>query len=175
MPVGLMTLILLENTKLRRAIRSNRVTFPSQIPRLLKLPAGDLQQRIVQLFFVRGWSARDISGRSGLSKARVLRILADWKIRAIDSGWIQEIEPDFEGAQDAGAGASVDSENAVQIMPISFEQSDSTPSPLRVMERPVSRPQTTPTEYNGTSELLPTTLWPSRSKYSVDGENSAAS
>jgi hypothetical protein len=157
-----MTLMLSGNTTLRRAIRSNLVTFPSQIPRLLKRPAGDMQQRIVQLFFVRGWSARDISRRFGLSKARVLRILADWKIRAIDSGWIQEIEPGLGGMLDSkiihSGGFSAGLEN-----------------PLRAMEPPISRPGTPYAGYNGTSDLLPTTPWPSRSKYSIDGENSAAS
>jgi hypothetical protein len=48
---------------------------------------------MVQLFFVRGWPVRTICERYGISKAMAHKLLAEWRIRAIESGHIQEIEP----------------------------------------------------------------------------------
>jgi hypothetical protein len=88
-----MTLALLGNTLLRTAITRNLVTFPAQIQPFMKRTAGDLPERIVQLYFVRGWSVRNICDRYGMSKAMVHKVLAEWRIRAVESGYIQEIEP----------------------------------------------------------------------------------
>jgi transposase-like protein len=88
-----MTLALLGNTLLRTAITRNLVSFPAQIRPFMKRSCGDLQERIVQLYFVRGWSVRNICDRYGLSKAMAHKLLAEWRIRAIESGYIQEIEP----------------------------------------------------------------------------------
>jgi transposase-like protein len=88
-----MTLALLGNTMLRTAITRNLVSFPAQIRPFIRRSSGDLQERIVQLYFVRGWSVRSISDRYGLSKAMAHKLLAEWRIRAIESGCIQEIEP----------------------------------------------------------------------------------
>jgi transposase-like protein len=55
--------------------------------------SGDLQERIVQLYFVRGWSVRSICDRYGLSKAMAHKLLGEWRVRAVESGYIQEIEP----------------------------------------------------------------------------------
>ena len=41
---------------LRRAVRRNIVSFPSQIQAFLRRPAADMQCRVVLLFFVRGWT-----------------------------------------------------------------------------------------------------------------------
>jgi hypothetical protein len=87
-----MTLPLLGNKLLRTALKRNLVTFPAQI-RPLSKRAGDLQERIVQLYFVRGWTVRDICDRYGSSKAIVQNLLAEWRIRAIECGYIQEVEP----------------------------------------------------------------------------------
>jgi len=87
------TLALLGNTLLRTAITRNLVTFPAQIQSFMKRTSGDLPERIVQLYFVRGWSVRDICDRYGMSKAMVHKMLAEWRIRAVESGYIQEIEP----------------------------------------------------------------------------------
>jgi hypothetical protein len=82
------------NTMLRVAVRRNLVTFPAQIPVFMKQPAGLTQQRVVQLYFVRGWSVRDICNRYSLAKKLVQNLLADWRVRAIAAGLIQEIEPE---------------------------------------------------------------------------------
>jgi hypothetical protein len=88
-----MRLELLGNTLLRAAITRNLVTFPAQIRPFFKRSVGDFQERIVQLYFVRGWTVKSICCRYSLSKAMVHKLLADWRIRAIESGYIQEIEP----------------------------------------------------------------------------------
>jgi transposase-like protein len=88
-----MTLPLLGNKLLRTALKRNLVTFPAQIRPLSKRASGDLQERIVQLYFVRGWTVRDICDRYGSSKAIVQNLLAEWRIRAIECGYIQEVEP----------------------------------------------------------------------------------
>lgn len=88
-----MTLALLGNTLLRTAITRNLVSFPAQVRPFMKRTSGDLQERIVQLYFVRGWSVRSICDRYGLSKAMAHKLLAEWRIRAVESGYIQEIEP----------------------------------------------------------------------------------
>src|SRR5580692_3663885 len=87
-----MTLALLGNTLLRTAITRNLVSFPAQIRPFMKRSSGDLQERIVQLYFVRGWTVRSICDRYGLSKAMAHKLLAEWRIRAVESGYIQEIE-----------------------------------------------------------------------------------
>jgi transposase-like protein len=97
-----MTLALLGNTLLRTAITRNLVSFPAQVRPFMKRTSGDLQERIVQLYFVRGWSVRSICERYGLSKAMAHKLLAEWRIRAVESGYIQEIEPgNLAGLADA--------------------------------------------------------------------------
>jgi transposase-like protein len=88
-----MTLALLGNTLLRTAITRNLVSFPAQVRPFMKRSSGDLQERIVQLYFVRGWSVRSLCDRYGLNKAMAHKLLAEWRIRAVESGYIQEIEP----------------------------------------------------------------------------------
>jgi hypothetical protein len=90
---GPATLALLGNTLLRTAITRNLVSFPAQIQPFMRRSSGDLQERIVQLYFVRGWSVRDICGRYGLSKAMTHKLLGEWRVRAVESGFIQEIAP----------------------------------------------------------------------------------
>src|ERR1035441_3448243 len=48
---------------LRRAIRGNMVSFPSQIPSCPKGSQAEMQWRMVLLFFVRGWGAAKIAAR----------------------------------------------------------------------------------------------------------------
>src|ERR1039457_888999 len=90
-----LTLALLGNTLLRTAITRNLVSFPAQIQPFMKRASGDLQARIVQLYFVSGWSVRNICERYDLNKAMVHKLLAEWRIRAIESGYIQEVAPGF--------------------------------------------------------------------------------
>ncbi|HEY1203654.1 MAG: hypothetical protein ABSH46_19575 [Bryobacteraceae bacterium] len=78
---------------LRRAIRMNIVSFPAQIPVLLKQPQADTQWRMVLLYFVRGWSQPAISARFGVPIHRVSRSINEWSIRALALGYIQVIDP----------------------------------------------------------------------------------
>jgi transposase-like protein len=101
-----MTLSHLGNTLLRTAITRNLVSFPAQVQSFMRRTSGDLQERIVQLYFVRGWSVRNICERYGLSKAMAHKLLAEWRIRAVESGYIQEISPGLLDAlvREAGPG-----------------------------------------------------------------------
>jgi hypothetical protein len=79
---------------LRRAIRRNIVSFPSQIPVFLKqLPAG-MQWRAVLLFFVRGWSSPNIAARFHVPTHRIWQVLEDWSVRAFALGYVQVLDPD---------------------------------------------------------------------------------
>lgn len=80
--------------KLREAIRSEQVSFPSQIPTFSKHTRPDLQRKLVQLYFVCGWSAPKIRERYGLGEQRFQQIVSAWKNRAIELGYIQAIPPD---------------------------------------------------------------------------------
>ena len=79
---------------LRRAIRGNMVSFPSQIPNAPKRPAAEMQWRMVLLFFVRGWSAAKIAARFQVPRHRVWTLLNEWSVRAMAQGHIQVIDPE---------------------------------------------------------------------------------
>jgi hypothetical protein len=78
---------------LRRKIRRNRASFPSQVPTFPKHDRPDLQRKLVQLYFLFGWSCNRIALRHGILRQRVQQILSTWKRRAIQMGYIQEIPP----------------------------------------------------------------------------------
>lgn len=94
-----MDISLIGNSALRIAIQRNLVSFPSQIPAIVKRPEDkrpedDTQQRIAHLYFARGWPVRDICARYSLSKAMVQRLVSEWRIRAVSAGYIQDIHPE---------------------------------------------------------------------------------
>lgn len=89
-----MDIALMGNTLLRLAIRENLVSFPSQVPALLRRGRAETMERVVQLYFLRGWSVRNICARYKLSKAGVQKLLSEWRVRAIAAGYIQGIDPD---------------------------------------------------------------------------------
>jgi hypothetical protein len=76
---------------LRKAICANRVSFPSQVPTFTRLDLPDLERRLVQLYFVSGWTCADIGVKYKLTPGRVLKILDSWKRRAVKVGYIQYI------------------------------------------------------------------------------------
>jgi len=78
---------------LRQAIRENRVSFPAQVPVFAKHDRPDLQRRLVQLYFLLGWSCTDIAERHGITRQRVQQILNTWKRRAAQMGYVQDIPP----------------------------------------------------------------------------------
>jgi hypothetical protein len=82
------------NAILRSAIQRNLVSFPAQVPAFMRRQSGDIQERIVQLYFVRGWPIRSICDRYCLSKAMVQKMLSEWRVRAISGGYVQDIHPE---------------------------------------------------------------------------------
>jgi hypothetical protein len=88
-----MDLVLLGNRALQMAIRRNLVCFPSQAPVFGKLPQRDLQWRLAVLYFIRGWSTREIARRYGLTRERCGQIISDWRVRAVNMGYIQDVTP----------------------------------------------------------------------------------
>jgi len=79
---------------LRRAIRENIVSFPSQIPSLPKGSQADMRWRMVLLFFVRGWSVAKIAERFHVPNHRVWTLLNGWSVRAMAQGHVQVIDPE---------------------------------------------------------------------------------
>jgi hypothetical protein len=112
-------LALLGNRALQMAIRRNMVCFPAQAPIFGKPPRRQFQWRLAVLYFVRGWSTRQIALRYGLTRERCGQIISEWRIRAVNMGYIQDVTPsgldestilkmngeaDFEGFGMAKAG-----------------------------------------------------------------------
>jgi hypothetical protein len=80
--------------ELRAAIWKHQVSFPSQIPTFSKHTRPDLQRKLVQLYFICGWSGPKIRARYDLSAQRFQQILSTWKRRAVELGFIQTIPHD---------------------------------------------------------------------------------
>ncbi len=79
--------------QLRTAVRCNLVTFPGQIPVFERHDRPDLQRRVVQLYFILGWSCETIAARYGMMRQRIGQVLSTWKKRALEMGYIQLIPP----------------------------------------------------------------------------------
>ena len=79
---------------LRRALRRNIISFPSQIPAFLKQPPADMQWRMVQLYFVRGWSSVKIAARFNVPTHWIRKSLNEWSVRALALGFVQVIDPE---------------------------------------------------------------------------------
>jgi len=79
--------------ELRRKVRDNLVSFPSQVPIFPKHDRPDLQRKAVQLYFLFGWSCSRIAQRYGVLRQRIQQILSTWKRRAIEMGYVQDIPP----------------------------------------------------------------------------------
>ena len=80
-------------SNLRKAIRANWVSFPSQIPTLPHCGQPGLEHKIVLLYFVMGWNCTRIGARYGLVHLQVRWVLNGWKLRAANAGYIQHIPP----------------------------------------------------------------------------------
>jgi len=78
---------------LRKAIHANWVSFPSQVPTFPSCHRPDLEAKVVQLYFVMGWSCTAIAARYGTGHQQVRCILNAWKCRATNAGYIQHIPP----------------------------------------------------------------------------------
>ena len=129
-----MTLALLGNTLLRTAITRNLVSFPAQIQPFMKRTSGDLQERIVLLYFVRGWSVRSICERYGLSKAMAHKLLAEWRIRAIEAGSIQEIHPGCLDSLAAVGTPETEAPRAQTVLDVPIPNSPMIEAPIALPE-----------------------------------------
>lgn len=78
---------------LRKAIRANRVSFPSQVPTFPSCGPFNLQHKIIHLYFLMGWRCAGIAARYGLPQWQVRHVLHTWKWRAVKAGYIQHIPP----------------------------------------------------------------------------------
>lgn len=114
-PASFVTLGFLRNAVLRTAIAQNLVSFPSQVRPFTKRSVADLQVRIVLLYFVHGWSVRRIGDRYNLRKDTVHQLLAQWRLRAIESGCIQEIEPGVLAANAPGRQHTGDTNDLAEL------------------------------------------------------------
>src|SRR5580658_1455284 len=130
----------LENRILRQAVQENLVSFPSQVPVFGKQSRPDLQQKLVLLYFVRGWTMDDIAQRYGLGRQRMGQILTAWRMRAVKEGYIQAIEPAHPLFQR-----------------VRLEQtSQSTEMPVRASPVTVRMPKTAPAVHTSEVRELPT-------------------
>jgi hypothetical protein len=112
-----MDLALLGNRALQLAVRRNRVCFPSQVPIFGRKPRRDLQWRLAVLYFIRGWSTREIARRYDLTRERCGQIISDWRIRAVNMGYIQDVTPndvDDQALLAANAEAPAQAQNPPQ-------------------------------------------------------------
>jgi hypothetical protein len=89
-----MSLTHLSNSMLRRAIRIQAVSFPGQMPVFPKQSRSDIQWRMAHLYFVQGWSEKELAERFRISRRRACQILDGWRGRAIAQGYVQEIAPE---------------------------------------------------------------------------------
>src|ERR1700720_4234258 len=80
---------------LRRAIQTNRVSFPAQTP-CFNQTRADIQWRLVQLYFVRGWNCIQLARRYSLTRQRIEQLLAEWVDCASKLGVLQEIPASVE-------------------------------------------------------------------------------
>lgn len=77
---------------LRAALRRNLVSFPAQVPALTRSSSRHLEQKVAMLYFVNGWTVTRIGQRYGMPKKLVQNLIADWRIRAVAAGLIQEVD-----------------------------------------------------------------------------------
>ena len=95
-PRGCMTDIAqLRINALRSAIQTNKVSFPAQTP-CFNQSRADIQWRLVQLYFVRGWNCIQLGRRYNLTRQRIEQLLAQWVDCASTLGYMQEIPAPVE-------------------------------------------------------------------------------
>src|ERR1700722_8810879 len=79
---------------LRKAIRANRVNFPVPVPIFPSQFRPDIQWRVVLLYFIHGWSAKQLADRYGVTTRRIQQSLQLWADCAVSRGYLQEIPPE---------------------------------------------------------------------------------
>jgi hypothetical protein len=76
---------------LRQAIQNGEVSFPAQVPSFPRQHSGEIQWRVVTLYFVRGWTCDQLAARYGITSRRVRQLLRLWVDCATVLGYLQEI------------------------------------------------------------------------------------
>ena len=76
---------------LRNAIRANRIHFPEPVPIFPYEYRPDIQWRLVELYFICGWSTRRLAKRYGVTTRRIQQSLQHWAARAVARGYLHEI------------------------------------------------------------------------------------
>jgi len=87
--------------RLRAAIQSQEISFPSQVPVFACQSRSEIQWRLVELYFVRNWSCTDLGQRYGVTMERARQLISQWVQRAFVLGYLQEIPRPEEA--DAGS------------------------------------------------------------------------
>jgi hypothetical protein len=134
---------------LRRAIRRNIVSFPSQIPVFLKQPPADMQWRMVLLYFVRGWSSVKIAARFNVPTHWIRKSLNEWSVRALALGFVQVVDPEAFAAcchsdVDRGANRNTeesDSQPFPEVAPVVGAPFPVAPEAKRFVSTPVDSPE----------------------------------
>ena len=93
---------LFDNRSLQAAVRENLASFPSQVPAFGKYPRKEFQWRLAVLYFVRGWSHRQLSRRFGVSPRRCGQVISEWRIHAVRLGYVDDVRPGGEPCGGAG-------------------------------------------------------------------------
>jgi hypothetical protein len=88
--------------RIRMDIQAMRLSFPAQAPVFRHLHRPDIHRRVVLLYFICGWSAGAIAKRYGIGRKRVLQMIRQWTLRAIDLGYIARIPRKEECIGDQG-------------------------------------------------------------------------
>lgn len=92
--------------RLRQAIQNGEVSFPAQVPTFPRQYNGEIQWRVVTLYFVRGWTCERLADRYGVTCNRVRQLLRSWVECAKARRYLQEIPAESSIAADHEAAAA---------------------------------------------------------------------
>src|ERR1700686_1539785 len=76
---------------LRAAIQANQISFPVPVPIFAYQHRADAQWRIVELYFVHGWSPESLARRYRVTSTRIRQTLRSWVRRAKTLEYLQAI------------------------------------------------------------------------------------
>lgn len=80
--------------EIRQAIKANRVNFPVPVPIFPAQFRPEIQWRLVELYFIRGWSTRQLAERYGVTARRIQQSIQQWTGLAVARGYLQVIPPE---------------------------------------------------------------------------------
>ena len=100
---------------LRQAIQANRISFPAQVPIFECQSRADIQWRVVELYFIRGWSCSRLGQRYGVNGSRIRQIINKWVQRALVFGYLQEIPAAATSPEIRGCLESIGTDSAMYL------------------------------------------------------------